>query len=199
MTRDELWIGVPLAIIVAYPAVMRLLAEAVHPARLRLADLERQLLESGKLSARQARAVQSHMDAAFDPWRLARFAVRLPKFVFLQLLGRGPEPLPLPDGDVGPLFDRFMALSFVSAMAANPPFAVIVVVEALVLVPIEAFIEQWRRREYDEHTCRTAWHRNKSVAYANSSDQTNGFPPERGIWAMLENAALSVSFVALAR
>lgn len=139
MTRTELLIGAPIFILIAYPAVMRLLAEWVHPARLRLIDLERHLLASGSLTERQERVIHFYVDSALDPWVMARFAARFPKVVLLRLVGRKVPSAAWPEGHEGRLVDQFMWLSILSASAANPLFAVVVGVECLALIPLEGF------------------------------------------------------------
>ena len=139
MTRVEFLLGIPVILTVLYPVVMRVLAEAIQPTRLAMADMERALLSSETLSLGHKKAVRVSMDSAMDAWTLPGFAIAIPRIAFGRHLRREMLDVGLPADSDGRLFIRFMGLTLASACVANPFFAFIVACEALVLMPVEAY------------------------------------------------------------
>jgi hypothetical protein len=176
---------------------MRLLADAVQPVRLQMAELEQQLLTSGRLDARRAAVVRKAMDSAFSSWEMALFAAAIPKIVLRRLL-KADLPMPeLPSGEDGVLYQRFIFLCLLSAAAANPIFTIVVFFESLVFAPLEAMVEyRQESNDCDSSHSHQVWRSANMRNYSRPSGRWHGV--ER-VWKMLTSAALDVSLIAFSQ
>lgn len=130
------FIGTIVALL-AYPIVLRVIADRVEPTRQRLDMLGKELLSSPNVSERYKVIVDGMLDDAYD-WRLmASVVLRLPIFLFGRLLGF-IKPLPLPqlpsDEDARKKLLDFISCHMRSVAAANPICSLIFALEVAVLV-----------------------------------------------------------------
>lgn len=142
--------GVVVAAVI-YPVVMRVLAQALQPMRLNMADMGNDLLGSPKLTEPQKKQITSMLDDAFE-WRFMLVAVLFfPALVVRKALGRLPQtPLDrVSDKETEKLLDRFMIRLIVSLAAANPICFVILGFEFVVIVFPAALARKLANRHLD--------------------------------------------------
>lgn len=132
LNNPEIVLAVTAGSLVAYPFVMRGLAEAVQPKRLQLAQVGHELTHHPKVPDKTKQAVDELLDDAFD-WKLMVIAaVVLPVTLVRTLVNRhSVNPLPTESNDAADKFGRFSALFTLSAAVANPLFSVVVALELI--------------------------------------------------------------------
>jgi len=127
--------GAGVAIAILYPIAMRLIAEAIQPMRLRMADLGVEVLQTGGLNEVQKKLIKSMLDDAFD-WRFMIFAALcVPIVVIRRGLGfRLNTPFDEMDrADTVESIKSIQLMHLASVAAANPLFAAVVSGEFAIL------------------------------------------------------------------
>jgi hypothetical protein len=123
--------GIAAACYGLYLFLLRRMAAAVQPYRLRLAELGERLLARGVDPVAEA-TIRFDLQSAFSPWPMVLLAALMPVFVlkegFWAALGR-PRRRPEPTLEM----QRLIGLVSLSWFAANPLFGLIVALELLVL------------------------------------------------------------------
>ena len=128
------WIALLLAAfaVMAYTLLVKRLAEWVQPTRLRMADLGRDMLQTN-LPDGEHRAIQGMLDDAFSARPAVVMALLLP-FILGYYITRRVLRLPVVSGP--PLtreWSKLMDMFVISALAANPFFALIIFIEVLTI------------------------------------------------------------------
>ncbi len=119
--------------LLAYPLFMNFLARRAQPGRLKMADLGCELLASPHVKESDKDAIEGMMADAYR-WRtLAEFVVFLPVYLF-RLRRRNVPRIDIRDADTRKKFQEFVGLHMASAVAANPIFALLLVLELFFVV-----------------------------------------------------------------
>lgn len=125
------------AIVVAYPLVMRGLAAMVQPARLELAEVGRDILALRDVPDVTKDAVRLLLQDVYE-WRIMpALALAMPALVVSRALRAKSVGLwTVGSPDARARIDRFMRLYLGSAAAANPIFTIVVAVEFVALFAV---------------------------------------------------------------
>lgn len=119
--------------LLVYPLITSGLARAVQPLRLRMADLGCELLASPHISERDKNVIDGMLADAYR-WRtLAEFVVFLPVYM-VQMRRRRVPKIVIEDAETRKKFREFMSLHLTSAIAANPVFAFLLVIELFFVI-----------------------------------------------------------------
>lgn len=126
-----------LGIAVAYPVIMRALAEAVHPYRLEMADLGRELVEQTGQDEKVVAYVRGCMRDALNWRELPVIGTAVFAAAINAAIGRGrfQSLVPKTAEDQGKLL-RFTKLYVISITAANPIFGILFFIELLALIGV---------------------------------------------------------------
>lgn len=135
MTHVEPSLAILLALVIAYPIIMRVASELAQPIRLRLATLGVETLSSDHLSTFEKHVVNSMLDDAYDPKVAVFFALAFPIFVVGSILGliSDAELDFSSTGEVRGKLREMSRMHTIAIAAANPLFSIVIIVEAVII------------------------------------------------------------------
>lgn len=140
-SASDIALPATIAVLIGYPVAMRLIAKAVHNDRMAMVDTANAALSSPYLSDRAKLRIRRLIDVAMDSRLMPGLLIVLPSVIVGRAVGhRDPQAGERMDQAEQEVFDRFMRLFLRSSAAANPIFALLVLIEiavlGLVLIPL---------------------------------------------------------------
>lgn len=116
---------------IAYPLIMRWLAQATHPSRLEMADIGRELLVDPNLNQECRTYVSAMLSDAFSPKIMAVLVFVYPVYATLRLLNLADVPLHIENAETAKNFESISRLHTISIAAANPIFSFLLLLQVM--------------------------------------------------------------------